>query len=185
MLIGHKHCTTSWKLEIQQWVVWKESKANCKRCKTITILLPLPAIWWRGCVVQVWVWGFKTSLWKGLFSKLKMITIHTQHHRPEKVEYIGHAAGLLLFKTFGNTELGNLRLQWVQDNLKKTSSDWENTFWTVIQLEIPSQELRSLSRALTWRSLMSWFNLVHSTINPENARLWWESFVTNFLFKWT
>jgi hypothetical protein len=32
--------------------------------------------------------------------------------------------------------------------MKKTSSDWENTYWTVIQLWIPSRELGPLSRAV-------------------------------------
>jgi hypothetical protein len=67
------------------------------------------------------------------------------------------------FKTPGNSEPRNVRFQWVQDNWelwKKRSSDWENTFWTVIQLRIPSRELGPLSRAQTWRSLTSWFCLV-------------------------
>jgi hypothetical protein len=40
----------------------------------------------------------------------------------------------------------------------KTTWKWEKSFWTVIQLGIPSRELWPLSRAPTWRSLMSWFD---------------------------
>ena len=43
---------------------------------------------------------------------------------------------------------------------RQTSYDWENTFSTVIQLGIPRREHGPLSRAPTWRSLTSWFDLV-------------------------
>jgi hypothetical protein len=145
--IVHKHYTTSWKLQIQQWVVWKESVANCKSCKAITSLL--------FCVVGVWSkCGFK-----GLFSKLKK----DKHSTPWIRKGWIHLPCCQLSKTSAASkkletrELGNLRLQWVQDNWElgeKTSSDWEKKFWTVIQLGIP------LFKASTWRSLTSWFDPV-------------------------
>ena len=36
LAIGHTHYKTSWKSLIQQWVVWKESVANCKHCNATT-----------------------------------------------------------------------------------------------------------------------------------------------------
>ena len=114
-----KHYTTSWKLQIQQWVVWKESVAKCKHCKAITSLL----------FSREGVWS--KSGFKGLYSKLKRINI--QHHEPEKFEYIGHAVNpaCLLphskqLETWKSQTLMSSRQQGTLE--KKTSSDWENTF---------------------------------------------------------
>ena len=95
MLIDHY--TTSSISQIQQWVVWKESVANCKHYKAITSLL----------FSRVGVWS--KSGFKGLFSNFKGINIQ---HWPCCQSSMTSA----VFKTTGNSELGNLRLQWVQDN---------------------------------------------------------------------
>ena len=58
---------------IQQWVVWKESVANCKRCKAITNMY----------FSEVGVWS--KSGFKGLFSKLKRINSHMQTRGPDLV----------------------------------------------------------------------------------------------------
>ena len=71
--------------------------------------------------------------------------------------------------------------------------------WIIrFELGVSSRQLWPLSRAPTWRSLTSsWFKLVYfrvpnfleSTLNPENARLWWQHLPTKdrratSLFKW-
>ena len=92
-------------------------------------------------------------------------------------------------KTTGNSELGNLRLQWVQDNWelwKKTSSVLNGH-----PTRNSKTGTRTLSRALTWRSQTSWFYLIffqissclESTINPENARIEWQSLMRKYAHK--
>ena len=91
LAIGHKHYT-SWK-----WWFGRNQWLTCMRCKAITSLL----------FSGVGVWS--KSGFKGLFSKLKRINM--QHWPCCQSSMTAHA-----LKTTGNTELGNLRLQWVQNN---------------------------------------------------------------------
>ena len=179
--IGHKHYTTSCKLLNQQWVVAKDSVANCKHCKAITSLL------FSG--VDVWA----KSGFKGLFSNFKMINIQ---HWPCCQSIMTSAA----FKTTGNSEISDFSEFKTTGNSGKKLAQTGKI--TVIQLGILYWELGPLSRATTWRPMTSlWSDVffwvpscLESTINPENARLWWQSLMTTFshmrdlcatfLFKW-
>ena len=144
-------------------MVWKESVADCKHCKAITRLLFSGVGLWSKSGVKVH------------FSKLKRINIQhwpCQWLSSKQLEtWNWEISDFSEFKTTGNSE----------------SSDWEKTFWMVILLGIPCWELRHLSGAPTWKTLTSWFNLVffcrdssclESTMNPEDARLWWQNLPT-------
>lgn len=90
-----------------------------------------------------------------------------------------------VFRTTGNWELGHFRLQWVQDNWFKT-----NTFWTVIQLGIPSRKLGYLSRnrSPTSRSDLVFFLVpicLESTITVHACSYVMLSHVEYLIFKTT
>ena len=107
---------------------------------------------------------------------------YIQHHGPEKVECIDHAVNpAWLLPRSKQLKIWNWEISDFGVFKTTGNSVWEDTFWAVIQLGIPSLKLRasfySSDLKITDVMIQSCFfrvpSCLESPINTENARLWW------------